>query len=124
MRGVEISRFVDAGKEYIAEGDAIQASEKLYKAVEECIKILTERHKLPEYEKAEEDGRWVGYLLGRAARRLAQDLGGKEIKDTWARAFDIHVWGFHERKYGIEDVEQSIPYAEWLVSFVDTQSGQ
>jgi hypothetical protein len=110
-------------KEYIAKGDATQASEKLYKAVKECIKVLALRYKLPENEKAQKDGRWVGYISRRAARRLAQDLGRKEIKDAWARAFDIHVWGFHEGKYEVEDIEQSIPYAEWLVDFVKQQEG-
>ena len=115
---MEISRFVDESKEYIAKGDAIQASEKLYKAVEECIKVLARRYNLPEYEEAEKDGRWKGYLLGRAARKLARDLKQKEIEDIWARAFNIHVWGFHEGKYEVEDIEPSLPYVEWLVDFV------
>jgi hypothetical protein len=110
-------RFVDEAKEYIAEGDAIQASEKLYKAVEECIKLLAERHKLPEYDEAGKDGRWRSYLLGRAAGRLADDLGKKEIEDAWARAFNIHVWGFHEGKFGVEEIKRNIPYVEWLCNY-------
>ena len=123
MRGVEISRFINESKEYITKGDAIQASEKLYKAVEECIKVLVQRHKLPEYEEAEKDGRWRSYLLGQAARRLAKDLRAREIGEAWAKAFEIHVWGFHEGKYGVEDIEQDIPYVEWLVNFVKKQEG-
>lgn len=118
MKGVEISRLVDESKEYIAKGDPIQASEKLYKAVEECIKVLAERHKLPEYDEAKEDGRWRSYLLGRAARKLTSDLKRTEIEDAWVRAFDIHVWGFHEGKYGIEDIKLDVPYVEWLVGMV------
>jgi len=75
----------------IAKGDAIQASEKLYKAVEECIKVLAERYELPEYEEAKMDGRWRAHLLGRAARRLVRDLMRDEITDAWANAFEIHV---------------------------------
>ena len=55
MELTEISRFVDESKGYLAKGDAVQASEKLYKAAEQCIKILAERHELPEYKKAEEE---------------------------------------------------------------------
>ena len=123
MKDVEISRFVDEGKEYIAKGDAIQASEKLYKAVEECVKVLVERHKLPEYEEAERDGRWKSYLLGQAARKLAKDLKERRIGEAWAKAFEIHVWGFHESRYGVEDIEQDVPYVEWLVGYVKDQEG-
>ncbi|MEM2753518.1 MAG: PaREP1 family protein, partial [Nitrososphaerota archaeon] len=31
---------------YISKGDAVQASEKLYKAAEECIKLLAKHFKL------------------------------------------------------------------------------
>ena len=120
---MEISKFVQESKEYIAKGDAIQASEKLYKAVEECIKTLAQRYKLPEYEKAEEDGRWRSYLLAQAAGRLADNLKEKEIKDVWARAFNIHVWGFHEGKLDVEYIKQDIPYVEWLVSYVGKETG-
>jgi hypothetical protein len=118
MKAVEIARFIDESKEYIAKGDAIQASEKLYKAVEECIKLLAEQHKLPQYHEAKEDGRWRSYLLAQAAGKLAYNLQKKEIEDAWARAFNIHVWGFHEGKFGVEEIKRNIPYIEWLVEFV------
>ena len=115
---MEISGFLEEGKEYIARGDAIQSSEKLYKAVEESIKALAERYKLSEYEEAEKDRRWRTYLLGRAARKLAGSLKKKEIEDAWARAFEIHVWGFQEGKYGVEDIKPDVPCVEWLVNYV------
>jgi hypothetical protein len=118
METVEIPRFVKESKEYIAKGDAMQASEKLYKAVEECIKLLAEKHKLPKYAEAGKDGRRSSYLLVWAARKLASDLKKNEIEDTWARAFNIHVWGFHEGKLDVEDIKPDVPYMEWLVDFV------
>lgn len=121
VKVVEISQFVAEGKEYIAKGDAVQASEKLYKAVEECIKVLAERYRIPEYEKAEKDGRWRSYLLGKAAGRLSDNLKEKEIGNAWARAFEIHVWGFHEGKYGVEEIKRNVPYVEWIVNFVKDQ---
>ncbi|MDI6885271.1 MAG: PaREP1 family protein [archaeon] len=120
MRSVEILRFLDEGKEYIAEGNPVQASEKLYKAVEECIKVLAELRKLPEYEKAEKDGRWGSYLLAQAAGRLAEEK--KEIEVAWAMAFNVHVWGFHEGKFGVEDVKRHVPYVEWLVNYLKNSS--
>ena len=118
MKDTEILRFLDEGREYITKGDAIQASEKLYKAVEECIKLLAEKYKLPEYRKAGEDGKWASYLLGKAAGRLADNLKEKEIGNAWAKAFEIHVWGFHEGKYDVEEIKRSVPYVEWLVGYV------
>ncbi len=121
MKVVEISRSVAEGKEYITKGDAVQASEKLYKAVEECIKVLAEKHRIPEYEKAEKDGRWRSYLLAQAAGRLSDDLGKKEIEDAWLRAFNIHAWSFHEGKFSVEEIKRNVPYVEWIVNFVKDQ---
>jgi len=113
-----IEQFLAEGRRYVNKGDPVQASEKLYKAVEECIKVLAEKQRLPEYEEARREGRWWSKLLARAAGRLARDLGRKEIKDAWARAFNLHTWGFHERALLVEDAEQDIPYVEWLVNYV------
>jgi len=123
VKGEEIARFIDESKDYIARGDAIQASEKLYKAVEECIKVLAESHKLAEYEEAEKDGRRRTYLLGEAAGKLAHDLNERMIQEAWAMAFEVHVWGFHEGKYRVEKVEACVPYVEWLVNFVKDREG-
>jgi hypothetical protein len=38
-----IEKFLADGNEYIKRRDPVQASEKLYKVVEECIKALTEK---------------------------------------------------------------------------------
>jgi len=53
--------FAEA-EEYLAKGDAVQSSEKLYKAADECIKLLSERFNLPEAKEAEEKGRVDSYL--------------------------------------------------------------
>ncbi|PIP06800.1 MAG: hypothetical protein COX52_06060 [Syntrophobacterales bacterium CG23_combo_of_CG06-09_8_20_14_all_48_27] len=112
-----IERFFAESKEYVNKGDPVQASEKLYKVVEECIKLLAGRQKLPEFEEARREGRWMSRLLVRAARRLAQDTGRKEIEDAWARAFNLHAWGFHENALDIEDVKRSVSYIERLLNY-------
>ena len=112
-----IEKFFAEGKEYAKRGDPVQASEKFYKAVEECLKLLAERQRTPEYEEAQREGRWWTKLLERSARRLARETGEVRIKDTWAGAFALHVWGFHERSLTVEDVNQEIPYVEWFINY-------
>jgi hypothetical protein len=58
MRGSDsIERFLAEGRGYVEKGDPVQASEKIYKAVEECIKALAEKQRLPEFEEARREGR-------------------------------------------------------------------
>jgi len=111
-------KYLAEAKEYLAKGDAVQASEKLYKAVEECIKALAQRYDTPEHREAAREGRWWAQLLGKAARRLARELNEPRITDAWSRAFDIRVWGFHEAKYTVEDVKEDVGYVEWLLNYV------
>lgn len=112
-----IEEILSEAKGYIEKGDAIQSSEKIYKVVEECIKLLSERSKLPEYEQAKKEGRWWSRLLVKAASKLARELNERKIEETWAIAFNLHVWGFHECALGIEEVKENLPYAEWLLDY-------
>jgi hypothetical protein len=111
-------KYLAEAKEYLAKGDAVQASEKLYKVVEECIKALAQRYNTPEHREAAREGRWWAQLLGKAARRLARELNEPRITDAWSRAYDVHVWGFHEAKYTVEDVKEDVGYVEWLLNYV------
>ncbi|WP_054842128.1 PaREP1 family protein [Vulcanisaeta distributa] len=110
-------KYLSEAKEYIDRGDAVQASEKLYKAVKECVKALAEKFDTPEYQEAIKEGRWFTHLLGRAARTLSSRLGESRIVDAWSRAYDLHVWGFHEGKYGIDQVRVDLPLIEWFVNY-------
>ncbi len=115
---VEIAeKILQDAKKYIEMRDVVQASEKLYKAVEECIKALAEVLKVPQLEEVEKRGKWDTWLLGRAATDLSKILREDRIRLAWANAYDIHVWGFHEVKYRIEDVEAALPLAEWLLNY-------
>ena len=112
-----IDEFLAEGKEYLAKGDPVQASEKLYKAVEECIKLLAEKEGLKEYEEASKEGRWWSKLLARSASMLSTKLQRKEIGEAWKTAYNLHVWGFHERALGIEHINPDVSYVEWLVNY-------
>ena len=50
---LEIAKhMVQRAKEELERGDAVQASEKLYKAVGECIKVLACLHDIEECKRA------------------------------------------------------------------------
>jgi hypothetical protein len=109
--------FVEA-EEYLARGDAIQSSEKLYKAAEECVKALSERLNLPEVKDAEGRGMWTVTLLERAVRRLTDKLG-MDVQLGWDAANHLHVWGFHEAKLEVEDVKARIPLIRRLIDLTE-----
>lgn len=114
---------LNEAKKYIKKGDSVQGSEKLYKVVEECIKLLAEKNKLAEYKKAEKEGRWWTYLLSSASYKLAKELKEEKIGDSWARAYDLHVWGFHECKHSVDIVASGLPHAEWILNYAKNSTG-
>jgi len=120
--------FLDEAKSYIVRGDAVQSSEKLYKAAEGCIKVLAQLLNIPEVAKARELGRWFTWLLDKAARSISKTLGEHRVKSAWDAAYSLHVWGFHEAKLTVEDIEIDVPQIEWLIEYteklVKEQSGR
>nr|WP_245521939.1 PaREP1 family protein [Pyrobaculum neutrophilum] len=60
-------RFLAEAEQYVERGDAVQASEKLYKAVEECVEALAEALGVEALGEVRRRGRWDTWLLGRAA---------------------------------------------------------
>ena len=108
-------KYLEEAKDYINKKDAVQASEKMYKVVEECIKALVETLNTPETQEARKNGRWFTWLLGSAARSVANRLGRPEIVETWALAYDVHVRGFHEAKYNVDNVVWGLAYIERLL---------
>ncbi|MFP3215920.1 MAG: PaREP1 family protein [Vulcanisaeta sp.] len=115
-RVVLAEKYLEEAREYIAKGGAIQASEKMYKVVEECIKALTETLNTPETQEARKNGRWFTWLLGEAAKSIADRLSEPVVLEAWAVAYDIHVWGFHEAKYGVDRVMVGLKYVEQLLN--------
>jgi len=43
-------------------------------------------------------------------------LNQHRIVNTWARAYDIHAWGFHETEYTM-DIGDDVGYVEWLLNY-------
>lgn len=57
------------GLEFVNKGDVVQASEKLYKAVEKAIKALAIAKGLDEAREALGKGRWTVSLLDKFTRQ-------------------------------------------------------
>ena len=113
---VELARrLLGEAEGYLARGDPVQASEKLYKAAEECVKALAERLNL---EEAGEKGRWTVTLLEKAVGKLADKLG-MDVSFGWDAASYLHVWGFHEAKLDTEDVRRRMPTIKRLTELAE-----
>jgi len=116
LRHVEIAeKFLVEGRELI-DKDPVQASEKLYKAAEEAVKVLAIALNLPETRKAIESSGWWLKLLEKAAQSVAKALGVKEFILWWDTAFKLHVNGFHEARLSSEDVKERYEYIETMVN--------
>jgi len=110
--------YLGEARGYLAKNDPVQASEKLYKAVEECVKVLAERYNIEEYCKALESGRWRIGLLDKAVVTLSKTLNEPRLMDAWDTAYYLHVQGFHEAKLNADAVEARLPKVEWLINYV------
>ncbi len=102
-------------KEELRRNDAVPASGKLYKAVEECVKALACLEGLEECEAARREGQWWTKLLSRAARKLSALLNEPLILIAWSQAYDLHVHSFHEHGLDAVSVSSSLPVTEKLM---------
>ena len=67
-------KYMAEAFKYLDKCDAVQASEKAYKAAEEVVKALSEKFNLPEYQQAVKEGRCYIYTLGKASSTLSTKL--------------------------------------------------
>jgi hypothetical protein len=108
-------KYMAESREYLGRGDAVQASEKAYKAVGECIKALVEKYNLPEHQQAMKEGKWYTHQLSSAANKLTKLLGDWVV-NGWSSAYVLHVWGFHEAKLSVSDITEYINKVERMVN--------
>ena len=107
-------KFLEDGRG-LASRDPIQASEKLYKATEECVKALAIHLGLEDIVgKVGEGGRWAVTELEKAVEAISDRVGGW-FQETWDSAWLLHVLGFHEAKLDGEAVKRRLPYIERVV---------
>ena len=108
-------KYLSKGKELV-EKDTVQASEKLYKAAEECVKALTLHFKLSKIlEKIREKGRWSVTDLEKAVEEIT-DRVGEWFYNAWDHAWILHVWGFHEAKLDSKAIKRRLPFIEKMVN--------
>jgi hypothetical protein len=106
--------FLEEGKNFI-EKNPVQASEKLYKAAEESVKLLTLHLGISEaLSQVKQRDRWTVTDLEKAVEAISKKLGDW-FGEAWDRAWALHVWGFHEAKFDSEAVRIRLPYVERIV---------
>jgi hypothetical protein len=104
-------KYLEEGKSLV-DKDPARASEKLYKAAEEVVKVLATYFNLSDIlEDVAKSGRWSVTRLWRSVLRISDKLG-EWFMHSWNSAWILHVWGFHEAKFGPEDVKKLLPYVE------------
>jgi len=117
---LELKKRFREALELLEKGDAVQASEKLYKVAEDAVKILSEINRIPEYEKVRRGGTWWTKLLDRAAKRLG-NVYGEEVLDAWTTAYELYQKGFHEEQLTVEDVLERAYKVEDLIKIVERE---
>jgi hypothetical protein len=111
-------KFLAEGRELI-DRDPVQASEKLYKAAEEAVKLIAIALKLPEADEAVKRGRWTTDLLESAVISIMKRLGVNELYHWWDSAYKLHVDGFHETKLRSDDARLRLEDVEALVNLAN-----
>jgi hypothetical protein len=106
--------FLEEGKNFI-EKNPVQASEKLYKAAEESVKLLTLHLGISDaLSQVKQRDRRTVTDLEKAVETISKKLGDW-FGEAWDRAWALHVWGFHEAKFDSEAVKIRLPYVERIV---------
>ena len=107
-------RFFREGVE-VLERDPVQASEKLYKVAEECVKALAKHLRLEEVlSRVKARGRWTVTDLERVVGEVAGKIDERFIT-WWDSANYLHVWGFHEAKLDVKSVKMRMPHVESML---------
>jgi hypothetical protein len=107
-------RYLAEGKELV-DRDPVQASEKLYKVAEECVKALAIHYNLEDIlGDVERRGRWTVTDLEKAVKEISRRVDELFIS-LWDHAWALHVWGFHEAKLDSESVKMRIKYIESML---------
>jgi hypothetical protein len=97
-------KYLEEGRRLI-DRDPVQASEKLYKAVEEVVKALMMYYRLNDIlDRVNERGRWTVTELEKAVETISERLG-EWFRVAWDEANYLHVWGFHEAKLDADAIK-------------------
>ncbi len=121
----EIMFHLELSRKYLEEGgklidrDVVQASEKLYKAVEEAVKAFAKHLDMKEIlARVKERDRWTVTDFERVVRVSAKRIDG-DVLIGWGEANYLHVWGFHEAKLDAEAIRTRLPYIKRVVEILE-----
>ena len=117
-----LEKIIEEINELLQKRDGQQAAEKIYSVVESCIKILAEKEKLEEYYEAQKLKRWLTDFLWKATRKL-KDKVNKSIWKIWDEAWNLHVKGFHEKYWDLEDIKEKVPVAKEMLEITKKYLG-
>lgn len=107
-------RYLEEGRR-LADGDAVRASGKLYKAAEEVVRALTTYYNLDDIlGRVAERDRWTVTELPKAVLRISDKLG-EWFRHSWNSAWALHFWGFHEARFDSEVVRRYMPDIERMI---------
>ena len=106
-------RCLEEGRR-LADGDPVQASEKLYEAAEEVVRALANYNLDDALGRVAERGRWVATELSKAALRISDKLG-EWFRYSWSSAWALYLWGFHEARFDSEVVRRYVSEIEGMV---------
>jgi hypothetical protein len=124
----EIKKYFESAIKFFEEGRALidkdpaQASEKLYRSVEEIIKGLAMYYGLRDIlDRVGERDRWSTKDLDEAVIKISERLGDW-FRRAWETAYYLHVEGFHEASLDqgavrarIDDIEKVIEETKRII---------
>ncbi len=114
-------KYIEEGERLLEDGDVVQASEKIYKAAEDAIKLLASVHAPDIYREVEGRGRWTVSTLDKAVRSLESKLG-EDVGRGWDAAWVLHVEGFHEERLNEAAVKWRLKHVWRLVELTNNLS--
>ncbi|NON63151.1 PaREP1 family protein [Acidianus sp. RZ1] len=118
----DLQKLLKEIKEELSTSDPIQASEKLYKVAEECVKTLAIKYNVKikvrkdQYVDASLIESWSSYMLFQAVEKLSNILG-KDLEEGWNTAWELHLRGFHENELTTDEILDRIVDVQKLLAF-------
>lgn len=114
MKKDQLVKLVKDAEELLKKNDSLQASEKLYKVAEECVKKLAIKHDMALKDKR----KWNTIELTDFARRL-KGIYGENLYNNWTIALEkLHKDGFHENGLTTLEVFESIHNVTELLDLI------
>lgn len=114
MTKSEIMGFIEKANKLLDDNDPPDASEKLYKAAEESIKVLA----IKENPTLDNSDYWSARTLW-AQVDILNNIYGDGLRDSWDTAWSLHTQGFHEHLLSREQILERVQKIVDLVNLIN-----